>query len=80
MKKPTFVGWILCEESEGYKDLVFVEYTNRGTNERIKTPMNARGESGAAEAVEWWCNRTEKHVKVEPTFRGCYRVYTEEDE
>lgn len=68
-----FYGWIVVEEAApGMKPQVLVEWTE-GT-ERKRVYMDSRGESGCAEAIEWWDKRLRQQVTLEPTIRGLYRV------
>lgn len=75
VKTRTYHGWILIEPGgQGMKDYVSVEFLDGSV--RIHHDIG-RGESGAAKAVEWWDDKLKAHVQIEPTLKGCYRVYTE---
>lgn len=68
-------GWVIVEAGgEGFKDHVSVEWTEG--EDRFHEDVG-RGESGCAKAVEWWDKKVGMSVKLEPTLRGAYRVYTE---
>src|SRR5262245_52908472 len=79
MTTKRYHGWIVVEEaSPGYNPVIYVEYTS-GDNKRRRTEMDARGNRGCTEAIKWWDKKLgEGKAKLEPTIRGCYRVYTEE--
>lgn len=79
-------GWILQEDGgPGYKDYFTVEWTNenghrdtyQGFNE---SPIGWRGQSGAAQACEWWEKKLGKTIQLQPMLKGSYRVYTIEEE
>lgn len=77
--KRKYHGWIVVEEKPSgepkYSD-IFVEYEEGG--ERKKDKMPKLGNSGCAQAVEWWDRKVGSNIKLEPMLKGCFRVYTEE--
>ena len=76
----TYHGWVVIEEAgPGLLARVYVEYTS-GDNKRRRKEMNSGGNHGCTEAIEWWDKKFGCSVKLEPTIRGCYRVYTESDQ
>jgi hypothetical protein len=76
--KKQYHGWILVESGgRDLKDFIYIEYTDEKGN-RIRKEMANRGNSGAAEAVEFWDKKIGfQAVKLEPMILGMYRVYTE---
>jgi hypothetical protein len=76
----TYHGWILVEDGgKDYKDFIYTEYTNKD-GDRIRTVMTSRGESGCAEAVEWWDKQVGQPIKLERSFARSYRVYTKQEQ
>jgi hypothetical protein len=72
-------GWLIYDQiKSGDLPSVWVEYRIDGKVERVY--MDQKGERGCTEAVEWWDKKLETKVKLEPAFRGQYRVYTESEE
>lgn len=79
MKKRIYHGWVVVEEaSPGYNPKVKVEYNSTADGKRRSKDMGY-GNGGCVDAIEWWDEHLKQPVKLEPTIRGCYRVYTEED-
>lgn len=76
-KKREYHGWVLVEHEPGYRDVVAVEWTDEQGNRRRYRDDSWRGESGCAMAIEWWERKLEKSILLQPTLRGCYRVYVE---
>lgn len=71
-------GWIVLEEpAPGMNPPVYVEHDCQN-GERYRS-QKGWGNSGATQAVEWWEQRIGKPILLEPTLKGCYRVYTEEE-
>lgn len=80
-EKKVYYGWILVEDGgEGFKEYVSVEWNEGDERKRFRGSSGLedgwRGESGCALAVEWWDRKIGKNIKLEPTLRGCYRVFT----
>jgi hypothetical protein len=76
--KKQYHGWILVESGgRDLKDFIYIEYTDE-QGKRIRKLMENRGNSGAAEAVEFWDRKVGQSVKLEPMILGMYRVYTGE--
>jgi hypothetical protein len=73
-----YEGWIVVEKNPGFTDTIFVEFSDRKGRNRVE--MSGRGNSGCAEAVEWWDNKTHLRVQLEPMGEIGYRVYTESEE
>lgn len=77
-KEKKYHGWVIVESGgNGFKEYVSVEWQNLDGRHRHQED-NWRGESGCAKAVEWWDKKVGSPIKLEPTLRGCYRVYTQE--
>ena len=73
--KRQYHGWVLVEDGgKDFKNYVSVEYVDASGRHHEEI---GRGESGCAKAVEWWDKKLGQPTKLEPTLRGCYRVYTE---
>jgi hypothetical protein len=72
----TYHGWIVVEEEIGITASVSTEFIE-ADGQRKRVFMTRRGNSGCAEAVEWWDKRLGRTCFLEPTLRGCYRVYTD---
>ena len=76
MNKRNYHGWVLVEPmGPGLNDRIYVEYGSG--DDRTKTDKGY-GNSGCAAAIEWWEKKLGQPIKLEPTIKGCYRVYTEE--
>ena len=78
--KRTYHGWIVIEPAApGFNDYISVEWMEDGVRRHFRGVTATdewRGESGVAQAIEWWDAHCGQAVNVEPTIRGCYRVYT----
>ena len=86
----TYHGWIIVEPGgTDMQDYVFAEWSETvpasggGGKGAVRRYYGGgdypwRGNSGCAQACEWWENRLGKHAQLEPTMRGCFRVYTTE--
>lgn len=74
-------GWIIVDEAQSGDPkyaTISVEYQDE--TERRKHYMQKLGNSGCAQAVEWWDNKIGERTMLEPSFKGSYRVYTERKE
>ena len=70
-------GWIVVAEPEpGYRPSVTVEWNEDG--ERKREVMGLKGNSGCAQAIEWWYRKMGKPIKLEKLPIG-YRVFTDEN-
>lgn len=73
----TYHGWVVVEDpAPGYNPEVKVEYV--AADGKRHTKAMGFGNGGCTEAINWWDKRLGKITKLEPTIRGCYRVFTEE--
>jgi hypothetical protein len=76
MNERKWYGWIIVEPGgEGFKDFIYVEWMENDV--RRKQEMPNRGESGAAQAVEWWDRKVGQSIRLEHFGSIGYRVYTE---
>lgn len=75
-----YIGWVVIEEaSPGYNPMVKVEYNSKADGKRHSKEMGYGG-SGCIEAIEFFDMQAGQTVKLEPTIKGCYRVYIQEEE
>lgn len=75
--KRRYRGWVVVEDQgdEALADVIYVEWADdNGITQRKQLGY---GEHGCVAAMEWWDKRAGQPVKLEPTLKGCYRVYTE---
>lgn len=75
--KRTYYGWVVVEDpgDKALADVIWVEWTDNGNGRQRK--QMGYGESGCVTAVEWWDKKVGQPVMLQPTLKGCYRVYTE---
>lgn len=67
-----YLGWVVVgEPAPGMNAPVFAERVEDGVRKRHPTGY---GNSGCAQAIEWWDKQAGSPVELTATVMGCYRV------